>query len=203
MAEPPAVPPDLPPFTPGPIVLEGPRVRLEPLTEAHAEGLMAIGEPDSTWRFTSRPPFRDVQTARWWIEDAHPHAVPFAVVHKASGRVAGSTRYFDIRPADRGLEIGYTWYGEEFQRTPVNTECKFLLLHHAFEGLGTLRVQLRTDLRNTRSQNAIERIGGVREGVLRSHIVMPDGYLRDTVVFSIIRPEWPAVERRLLDMLSR
>lgn len=164
---------------------------------------MAIGVPESTWQFTGRPPFHDLHTARWWIEDAQPNAVPFAVIDRASGAVAGSTRYFDIRPADRGLEIGYTWYGEAYQRTTINTECKFLLLHHAFEGLGALRVQLRTDARNLRSQAAIARIGGVREGVLRSHMVMPDGYLRDTVVFSIIRSEWPEVERRLLEKLSQ
>ena len=164
---------------------------------------MAIGVPESTWQFTGRPPFHDLHTARWWIEDAQPNAVPFAVIDRASGAVAGSTRYFDIRPADRGLEIGYTWYGEAYQRTTINTECKFLLLHHAFEGLGALRVQLRTDSRNLRSQAAIVRIGGVREGVLRSHMVMPDGYLRDTVVFSIIRSEWPEVEKRLLERLSQ
>lgn len=194
---------DLPPFTPGPIVLEGSHARLEPLTDAHAAGLMAIGVPESTTQFTSRPPLHDLQTARWWIEDAQPGAVPFAVIDRASGAVAGSTRYFDIHPADRGLEIGYTWYGEQFQRTAINTECKFLLLHHAFEGLGARRVQLMTDARNFRSQTAIARIGGVREGVLRSHMVMPDGHLRDTVVFSIIRSEWPEVERRLLDRLSK
>jgi len=194
---------ELPPFVPLPIVLEGSRARLEPLTEAHAAGLMAIGVPESTTQFTSRPPFHDLQTAQWWIEDAQPNAVPFAVIDRASGAVAGSTRYFDIRPADRGLEIGYTWYGEAYQRTAINTECKFLLLHHAFEGLGELRVQFRTDARNLRSQAAIARIGGVREGVLRSHMVMPDGYLRDTIVFSIVRSEWPEVEQRLLEKLSQ
>lgn len=194
---------DLPPFLPVPLVLEGSRVRLEPLTEEHAVGLMAIGVPESTTRFTSRPPFQDLQTTRWWIEDAQPNAIPFAVIDRATGQVAGSTRYFDIRPADRGLEIGYTWYGEQFQRTAVNTECKFLLLHHAFEGLGALRVQLKTDARNLRSQAAIARIGGVLEGTLRAHMIMPDGHIRDTVIYSIIRAEWPEVERRLLDRLSQ
>jgi hypothetical protein len=101
--------------------------------------------------------------------------LPFVAIHLASGRVAGATRYLNIMPKDRGLEIGGTWYGPEFQRTPVNTECKYLLLRHAFETLGCIRVQLKTDLRNERSQKAIERIGAVKEGVLRNHMILPDG----------------------------
>ena len=101
--------------------------------------------------------------------------LPFVAIHLASGRVAGATRYLNIMPKDRGLEVGGTWYGPEFQRTPVNTECKYLLLTHAFETLGCIRVQLKTDLRNERSQKAIERIGAEKEGVLRNHMILPDG----------------------------
>jgi RimJ/RimL family protein N-acetyltransferase len=123
--------------------------------------------------------------------------LPFVVVHLASGRIAGATRYLNIVPRDRGLEIGGTWYGLEFQRTGVNTECKYLLLRYAFEILGAIRVQLKTDLRNERSQRAIERIGAVKEGILRNHMILPDGTIRNSVFYSIIDSEWPAVKMRL------
>jgi RimJ/RimL family protein N-acetyltransferase len=109
----------------------------------------------------------------------------------------GSTRYLDIRRENRGLEIGWTWLAAAVQRTAVNTECKYLLLRHAFETLGAIRVQLRTDLRNLRSQRAIERIGATREGVFRQERIMWDGYLRDSVFYSVIDCEWPAVKARL------
>jgi RimJ/RimL family protein N-acetyltransferase len=128
--------------------------------------------------------------------------LPFAVVHLESGRAIGSTRYLDIQRQHRGLEIGGTWYGLAYQRTAVNTECKYLLLKHAFEGLGCIRVQLKTDLRNERSQRAIERIGAVREGVLRNHMLLPDGHFRHSVFYSIIASEWPAVKARLEEKLG-
>ncbi|HKY52696.1 MAG TPA: GNAT family protein, partial [Anaerolineales bacterium] len=127
----------------------------------------------------------------------------FVVIHLASGRVAGATRYLNIISHDRGLEIGGTWYGPEFQRTAVNTECKYLLLQHAFETLGCIRVQLKTDSRNERSQKAIERIGAVKEGVLRNHMILPDGYYRHSVYYSILDTEWPNVKRRLEEMMNR
>jgi RimJ/RimL family protein N-acetyltransferase len=123
--------------------------------------------------------------------------VPFAIVLRASGRAVGSTRYIDIRRAHRGLEIGWTWIGREWQRTAVNSECKRLLLEHAFEVLGALRVQLKTDARNTRSQRAIERLGAKREGVLRAHMVLADGFVRDSVMYSVIAAEWPSVKQGL------
>jgi RimJ/RimL family protein N-acetyltransferase len=129
--------------------------------------------------------------------------VPFAVVHLESGRIAGATRYMEIRPADRGLEIGGTWYGIEFQRTAVNTECKYLLLQHAFEELKCIRVQFKTDSRNVRSQRAIERIGAVREGMLRNHMILPDGTFRHSVYYSILDSEWPAVKALLQGKLDR
>jgi RimJ/RimL family protein N-acetyltransferase len=129
--------------------------------------------------------------------------LPFVAVHLESGRVAGATRYLNIMPNDRGLEIGGTWYGPEFQRTAVNTECKYLLLSHAFETLACIRVQLKTDLRNERSQRAIERLGAVKEGVLRNHMILPDGRIRHSVFYSILDTEWPDVKKRLEEMLSR
>ncbi|MBI4841836.1 MAG: GNAT family N-acetyltransferase, partial [candidate division NC10 bacterium] len=129
--------------------------------------------------------------------------IPFAIVERASGKAIGSTRYLDIRRGDRGLEIGWTWIGLPFQRTAVNTECKYLLLVHAFEDQRAVRVQLKTDLRNEASQRAIERLGAVREGVLRKHMVLWDGFIRDTVYYSIIDSEWPEVKRRLQRRLAR
>jgi len=129
--------------------------------------------------------------------------MPFAVIHLASGLVAGATRYMDIHPNDDWLEIGGTWYGAEFQRTGVNTEAKYLLLRHAFEEIKCARVQLKTDLRNERSQKAIERIGAQREGVLRRHMKMPDGYYRSSVYYSVVDNEWPAVKAKLEEMMTK
>ena len=129
--------------------------------------------------------------------------LPFAVIHLASGKVAGATRYLNIAPKDRGLEVGGTWYGTEFQRTAVNTECKYLLLGHAFETLKAIRVQIKTDSRNERSQRAIERIGAKREGVLRNHMILPDGYIRHSVFYSIIDSEWAEVKKNLEAMLAK
>ena len=128
--------------------------------------------------------------------------LPFAVIYLESGRVAGATRYLNIAPAYHGLEIGGTWYGADFRRTMVNTECKYLLLQHAFETLGCIRVQFKTDLRNTRSQRAIERIGAKREGVLRNHMILPDGRYRDSVFYSILDSEWFEVKKKLEEMMA-
>jgi RimJ/RimL family protein N-acetyltransferase len=129
--------------------------------------------------------------------------LPFVVLERHSGRVVGNTRYLDIQPQNRALEIGGTWYAVSSQRTGVNTECKFLLLRHAFEALGFLRVQFKTDLRNERSQRALERIGAVREGVLRKVVRLPDGYQRSSVYYSVIDEEWPAVRARLTGLMER
>ena len=149
-----------------------------------------------------------VEDMRNWVMDILSRAekgtdLPFVAIHLASGRVAGATRYLNTMPNDRGLEIGGTWYGPEFQRTLVNTECKYLLLCHAFETLGCIRVQLKTDLRNERSQKAIERIGAVKEGVLRNHMILPDGHYRHSVFYSILDTEWPEVKKRLEKMMQR
>ncbi len=188
--------------------LHGGHVRLEPLSLEHAPGLFAIGCDAAIWEFLPSPPFAEPADARRFVEDALARArtaneEPFAVVEQRTGAVAGTTRYLDVRPADRALEIGWTWYGLAYQRSAVNTETKLLLLEHAFERLRALRVQFKTDARNVRSQRAIERLGARREGVLRSHMILPkDGYVRDSVYYSVIAQEWPAVRERLEKALS-
>jgi RimJ/RimL family protein N-acetyltransferase len=129
--------------------------------------------------------------------------LPFAVIHLETGQAIGATRYLEIHTHDQGLEIGGTWYAVNFQRTAVNTECKYLLLKHAFETLGFIRVQFKTDLRNERSQRAIERIGAVKEGVLRKHMILPDGSVRHSVYYSILDDEWPAVKIQLEEKLKQ
>jgi RimJ/RimL family protein N-acetyltransferase len=191
-----------------PVVLTGKHVGLEPMTEAHIQGLAEIGAGQPFWDFMLYGQINSIEDMRHWVLDILSRAekgtdLPFVAIHLESGRVAGATRYLNIMPKDRGLEIGGTWYGVEFQRTPVNTECKYLLLRHAFETLGCIRVQLKTDLRNERSQKAIERIGAVKEGVLRNHMILPDGRIRHSVFYSILDTEWPDVKKRLEGMLAR
>ena len=182
-------------------------MRLEPVAPRHAEELFAAGSAEAIWTYMPRPVLKSVEDTLGWIQEALAAAaegsqLPFAIVHRASGKAIGSTRYLDILREHRGLEIGWTWMGTAYQRTPVNTECKSLLLTHAFEELGAVRVQLKTDLRNERSQRAIERIGAVREGVLRKHMLRWDGYIRDTVYYSILASEWLDVKRRLENLLA-
>jgi len=196
------------PFAPRAVTLGGDHVRLEPLGPEHAEDLLAAGRDPDVWRYMPRPAFSSLADARSWIDAARAElaagrALAFASVEQATGRAAGSTRLFDFRPADRGVEIGWTWLGKDAQRTGINTESKLLLLTHAFEILGALRVQFKTDARNLRSQAALERVGAVREGVLRNHVVMPDGHLRASVFYSILPDEWPDVRDRLTELLAR
>jgi RimJ/RimL family protein N-acetyltransferase len=191
-----------------PVVLIGKHVRLEPLTEAHIPGLTAVGSDPSIWRYLLYGEVTSLEKMEEWVSELLVKRnsgtdQPFAVVHLATGQIVGSTRYMDIRPEHRGLEVGGTWYGTAFQRTAVNTEAKYLLLRHAFEQLGCIRVQLKTDLRNERSQKAIERIGAVREGVLRNHMILPNGTYRHSVYFSILDNEWPDVKTRLEALLAR
>ena len=189
-------------FDPVPVTLCGRHVRLEPLARRHAPELLVAAADEGIWRYMPRPRPREVGEVESMIDEALVEAragrqVPFAVIGAAAGRAVGSTRYLEIRREHRALEIGWTWLAAAVQRTAVNTECKYLLLRHAFEVLGAIRVQLRTDLRNLRSQRAIERIGAVREGVFRQERIMWDGYLRDSVFFSVIDGEWPAVKAGL------
>ncbi|TDG15994.1 N-acetyltransferase [Seongchinamella unica] len=188
-----------------PVLLEGEQVRLEPLSQDHAQGLYGRGRHEPDWVYMPRACFVDAADVRHWIDEATAQEgrVPFAIVEKAKGRVAGSTSYLNIRPEHRSLEIGWTWLGQDFQRTAVNTEAKLLLMMHAFEKLGCIRVEFKTDLRNERSQRALERIGAVREGVLRKHMIVQRGYHRDSVYFSVTDEEWPAVKQRLQGAASR
>lgn len=176
------------------------------MTELHVHALAELGTGQPFWNFMLYGDMKTEDDMRAWVRDILGRAskgtdVPFVVIHLASGRVAGAARYLNIVPRDYGLEIGGTWYGPEFQRTAVNTECKYLLLKHAFESLGAIRVQLKTDSRNERSQKAIERIGGVKEGVLRNHMILPDGTIRHSVFYSILNSEWEAVKSRLENIL--
>lgn len=191
-----------------PVTLQGKHVRLEPMTEAYVTGLAEIGVGQPFWDFMVYGKMETEDDMRGWVRQIFARAekgtdLPFVVIHLASGRVAGATRYMNIMPNDRGLEIGGTWYGTEFQRTAVNTECKYLLMGYAFETLGCIRVQLKTDLRNERSQKAIERIGAKKEGVLRNHMILPDGYYRHSVYYSVLDTEWAEVKKRLEEMMAR
>ncbi len=191
-----------------PVTLTGRFVRIEPLSEEHVPGLTAIGLEEDIWRYMPYGQMRDEEDIRRWVRHmlalrAAGTDMPFAVIDLASGCAAGCTRYLEIRPAHRGLEIGGTWYGAGYRRTRVNTESKYLLMEHAFEQLKCIRVQIKTDSRNERSQRAIERLGAVREGTLRNHMVLPDGHVRHSIYYSILDTEWPAVKARLQEMLAK
>jgi RimJ/RimL family protein N-acetyltransferase len=191
-----------------PVTLEGAVVRLEPLDPRHAEGLFKAAQEATIWRYMPMNLSGSLERIQGWIESAlraqeSGGDLPFAIIQRGTDEIAGATRYLNISQRDHGLEIGWTWLNPNVQRTAVNTECKYLLLRHAFEMLGTIRVALKTDSRNTQSQRAIERLGAVREGVLRKQMIMEDGYQRDTVMYSIIAEEWTGVRARLEGMLAR
>jgi len=180
---------------------------VEPLALGHADDLHAAGHKEGFWRYMPVGPPRVLDDTRRWIVEALEAAesgteIPFAIVSTHSGRAVGSTRFLDIQRSNHSLEIGWTWLGREHQRTAINTECKILLLTHAFEELKAVRVQFKTDGRNEHSQKAIERIGAVREGVLRKNRRNWDGFVRDTVYFSVIESEWPAVKSHLEALLN-
>lgn len=185
-----------------PVTLTGRVVRLEPLSEAHVADLLAAGLDERIWNYMLCGDLRSEAHMRAWVQDmlqrrARGTDLAFAVIYVPTGRAIGSTRYLDIHPEHRGLEIGGTWYGLAYQGTAVNPECKYLLMRHAFETLGVLRVQFKTDLRNERSQHALERLGAVKEGVLREHVITPSGYVRSSVYYSVLAAEWPAIKARL------
>ena len=195
-------------FDPQPVTLTGNLVRLEPLELAHAADLYAVGAEDSIWRYAARPALGSVVDAEGWIkacleESAAGTRVTFAVIHLDTGKAVGSTAYIDIVREHRTLEIGMTWYGTAWQRTGVNTECKYLLLRHAFEELSARRVSLKSDSRNERSRRAILRLGAVEEGTLRNHRIARDGVDRHTVYYSVIESEWPDVKERLEGLMRR
>lgn len=195
------------PFAISPVVLEGIGVRLEPLCMNHAAELYAIGQEQDDWQYMPRGAFESLEDTHQWIEAAQQLAatgehISFTIIDTHSNRVAGSSRYLSIRPAHKGLEIGYTWLGREFQRSHVNTAAKLCLLSQAFDTLKALRVELKCDSRNERSQSAITRLGATREGVFRKHMIVRNDFVRDSVYFSIIDSEWPHIKRRLRQQLD-
>lgn len=190
-----------------PVTLEGAHVRLEPLSMDHLAALTAVGLDPELWRWT---PFRVTSREEMagYIEDALKarragSALTFATIDRASARPVGSTRYMNIDAPNRRVEIGSTWIARDFQRSHVNTEAKFLMLRHAFETLGCMRVELKTDALNRRSRNAIQRIGARQEGVFRNHVVTWTGRVRHSVYFSITDAEWPEVKSRLESQMAR
>jgi N-acetyltransferase len=190
-----------------PLTLEGRIVRLEPLQEDHVADLCRVGFDSEIWRWMLYGNIDSEEKMRQFVRkllewQQASETLPFAVIHLEEGRAIGCTRYMELAPTHHALEIGGTWYGKDYQRTPINTECKYLLLRQAFEVYGCIRVQLKTDLNNLRSQRAIERIGAVKEGVLRNHMIRTDGTIRDTVYYSILDREWFEVKVRLERMMG-
>ena len=185
-----------------PVTLVGRFIRLEPLALEHVPDLARVGTDPQIWQYMLYGEIHSQAEVTSWVEDmlerqAQGADLPFAVVLQSTGRAIGATRYMSIRAEHRGLEIGGTWYGVEYQGSGVNADAKFLLLSFAFERLNAVRVQLKTDARNLRSQRAIEKLGATKEGILRRHMLLLDGTLRDSVMYSIIDSEWPEVKARL------
>ena len=190
-----------------PVTLKGGIATLEPLAAEHEPALAKAASDGELWRlwYTSIAPpdrMRDYVATALDMRD-RLGAMPFVVRENATGEVVGCTRYFNVDAVNRRLEIGHTWYAKRVQRTGVNTECKLLLLGHAFETLKCIAVEFRTHWFNHASRAAIARLGAKQDGVLRNHQLMPDGAKRDTVVFSIIDGEWPAVKQHLKFKLAR
>lgn len=188
-----------------PVTLDGKTVRMEPLGLEHAEALFDayMVSPDILRYHGVRPEADTIESFRQYVERSMTMAgrAAFAMVLKESGQAIGSSSYLDIRPEHRGLEIGYTWIGKAYQGTQVNPENKYLLIRHAIETLGAIRVQLKADDRNMQSKAAMRKLGLTFEGVLRNQIILPDGFYRASAMFSVIESEWPefkaALEARL------
>jgi RimJ/RimL family protein N-acetyltransferase len=190
-----------------PVLLEGSFVRLEPLALAHHVALSDVGLDEELWRWIPTAVGTPAEMAAYietaLKEQASGVALPFALIEKASGRAIGSTRYGNIERAHHRLEIGWTWVARKWQRTAVNTEAKYLLLRHAFETLGCMRVELKTDSLNQRSRAAILRIGAREEGIFRNHMITANGRVRHTVYFSIVDSEWADVKSQLEARIGR
>jgi N-acetyltransferase len=189
-----------------PVVLRGHWLTLEPIEERHAPGIFAAMQDEDVCRYLAWAPPKSLDETLALVREAREHmarglTIVYAQVWNETGRAIGSTRLLDVRPADRQVEIGATFLDRAFWRTPANTESKYLFLRHCFETLGCVRVALKTDGRNVRSQEAIARLGAVREGVLRKHMLIR-GHQRDTVYYSILDDEWPAVRKRLEGRLA-
>ncbi|MFL6291342.1 MAG: GNAT family N-acetyltransferase [Thermoanaerobaculia bacterium] len=182
-----------------PVRLEGRILRLEPLSLDHAPGLWPHAGPEVFHWLADLPRDGSYEAFRDWIAQtmSRPASLTFALLLVETGEPVGVSGYLEIRPEHRGIEIGRTWIGKAYQGSRVNPESKLLLFRHAFETLGALRVQLKTDLRNLHSQRAIEKLGAVREGVLRKYQIRSNGEVRDTVMYSVLADEWPDVRARL------
>ena len=188
-----------------PVILQGRHMRLEPLSLEHLDALCEVGLDETLWtliptRVHSREDMRNYIEAALRLRDAKS-AIPFATVEQGTGRVVGSTRYMNIDVPNRHVEIGSTWIGRPWQRTAINTEAKFLMLRYAFETLGCLRVELKTDSLNEQSRKAILRIGAKQEGIFRNHMICWNGRIRHTVWFSVIDSEWLDVKAGLEEKL--
>jgi RimJ/RimL family protein N-acetyltransferase len=184
-----------------PVVLEGEFVRLEPLRMEHHAALTEVALDPELWRWTGASVVAAADLKRYMehalAERDAGRALPFATIAKSVGKPVGSTRFGNIDPRNRRVEIGWTWLGRAWQRTALNSEAKLLMLRHAFETLGCIRVELKTDVLNQQSRAAISRLGAKEEGVMRKHLITERGRVRDTVYYSIVDDEWPAVKARL------
>lgn len=189
------------------VVLEGNHIRLEPLTFAHHQALCEVGLDAELWRWipdaVSNPDEMKGYIETALRSQAEGTALPFATIERSSGRVIGSTRFANIDSRNRRAEIGWTWIARPWQRTAANSEAKYLMLRHAFETLGCLRVELKADSLNQRSRNAILRLGATQEGTFRNHMITSSGRIRHSIYFSIIDSEWPGVKSRLETSLNR
>jgi RimJ/RimL family protein N-acetyltransferase len=190
-----------------PITLIGNVVRLEPLKLDHVTELAFAGKDESIWRYMLYGNVTTTERMEVWVKELlvlqnQGTDLPFAVIHQATNHAIGATRYLNIRPEHQGVEIGGTWYGIHYQQTAVNTECKYLLLKHGFETWKCIRVEFKTDARNIRSRDALERIGARYEGTFRNHLITPNCHIRDSIYYSIIDSEWPAVKSHLEYLLS-
>ncbi|MEZ6318558.1 MAG: GNAT family protein [Phycisphaerales bacterium] len=192
-----------------PVTLQGPHVRLEPLTRAHAPDLLAAADPATFAHMPLHPETWDAAGFDAYVDAliASPAIVPFATIDARTNKAVGSTSFYDLRPDHRGISIGYTWVAPAARGSPINPAAKLLMMTHAFEtpifpAGPAIRVQLKTDARNERSQRAMARLGFTREGTLRHHMVLPDGRLRDSVIFSVTSADWPAVKARLHDAIA-
>lgn len=186
------------------LVLAGRAIRLEPMTPDHAAGLLASGDP-SCFRFHGMKPDEwSLQGFQKYVRDAivQPDRICYALIDVGTGQTIGSSSYFEVRPAHRRLEIGYTWISTPLRRTAANPEMKLLMMRHAFETMRVNRVQLKCDARNIASRGAMEKFGAKFEGVLRKHAIMPDGFERDSCVYSVIAEEWGTVKQGLVRRLG-
>jgi len=192
-------------MTVGPVTLEGRHVRLEPVSQAHQADLASVGLDEELWRWIPIPVRTPAEMSAYVAtaldEQVRGVSLPFALIEKSSDRAIGCTRYGNIDRTHHRVEIGWTWVAPAWQRTTVNTEAKYLLLRHAFETLGCIRVELKTDSLNEKSRAAILRIGAREEGIFRNHMITASGRIRHTVYFSILDSEWPAVKSRLQSMM--